>query len=438
MTLDERFERTLPTILDDLYLGPTPDYRDDLLWQTARTSQRPAWRFPGRWLPMADLVTERVVAPRVPLRMIALALLIIALLVAGTVAFVGSQQPKLPAPFGIAHNGLIAFQQAGDIVTLDPVTAKTRVLVSGPEQDSAPLYSNDGTKIAFERVEPSGGVALYVVDSDGSDPVRVTPDPIDNVLARSFSPDGRSLLVTAWTLGRAGIFEVATDGSRPPRTLDVRLPTDSNNVEAPAYRPTDGSQVLVTELASGDFSRSVALVDLDAGTKRTLIWSPPADQGVWDIYGATWSPNGEWISYGKFDQTSDDVTSRVHVMAADGSGDRVIDAFPGTTHDSPGPWSNDSTKMIVERGYATDLSDERMAVVSIDPTGGSKALECPTLGGGTCGGGWSWSPDDTSLLGVLDADGPSPHYLLADPGNGIVTETPWPAGGDSSWQRVGP
>ena len=31
MTVDERFERSLPSRLTDLYLGPTPDYRDDLL-----------------------------------------------------------------------------------------------------------------------------------------------------------------------------------------------------------------------------------------------------------------------------------------------------------------------------------------------------------------------------------------------------------------------
>ena len=68
----------------------------------------------------------------------------------------------------------------------------------------------------------------------------------------------------------------------------------------------------------------------------------------------------------------------------------------------------------------------------------SVELMCPALGGGTCGDGWTWSPDDASLLGVIDADGPSAHYVLADPATGIVTDTPWPAGGDSSWQRVGP
>ena len=31
MTTDARFERQLPTLLEDLYLGPSPDYRDEVL-----------------------------------------------------------------------------------------------------------------------------------------------------------------------------------------------------------------------------------------------------------------------------------------------------------------------------------------------------------------------------------------------------------------------
>ena len=100
MTVDQRFERTLPDVLADLYLGPTPDYRDDLLSQTARTSQRPAWTFPERWIPMADLASRPAYIPRVSWRTIAVALVILALLIAGTVVFVGSRQPRLPLPSG--------------------------------------------------------------------------------------------------------------------------------------------------------------------------------------------------------------------------------------------------------------------------------------------------------------------------------------------------
>ena len=31
MTTAARFERQLPAILEDLYLGPSPDYRDEVL-----------------------------------------------------------------------------------------------------------------------------------------------------------------------------------------------------------------------------------------------------------------------------------------------------------------------------------------------------------------------------------------------------------------------
>ena len=31
MTTEARFERQLPAILEDLYLGPSPDYRDEVL-----------------------------------------------------------------------------------------------------------------------------------------------------------------------------------------------------------------------------------------------------------------------------------------------------------------------------------------------------------------------------------------------------------------------
>ena len=64
-------------------------------------------------------------------------------------------------------------------------------------------------------------------------------------------------------------------------------------------------------------------------------------------------------------------------------------------------------------------------------------LVCPTIGVGNRGDSWTWSPDDESLLGGLALDGPSARYLLADPVTGQVTELPWSANGEGSWQRVG-
>ena len=97
MTVDRRFERHLPEILEDLYLGPSPMYRDEVLAAAVRPRQRPAWTFPGRWLPM-DVATRVAPSTRLPLRQLGI-LALIAILVAVAVAVaVGAQQRHLPAP----------------------------------------------------------------------------------------------------------------------------------------------------------------------------------------------------------------------------------------------------------------------------------------------------------------------------------------------------
>ncbi|MEA2611050.1 MAG: hypothetical protein QOG32_776, partial [Chloroflexota bacterium] len=98
MTTDRRFERSLLETLEDLYLGPTPDYRDAVLAAAVRTRQRPAWTFPGRWLPVVDIVTRPTFAPRLPLRSLAVGLVILALLLAAAFVYIGTRPTKVPPP----------------------------------------------------------------------------------------------------------------------------------------------------------------------------------------------------------------------------------------------------------------------------------------------------------------------------------------------------
>ncbi len=58
MTPIDRFERQLPGALTELADPRTPDYLIDILGQTARTRQRPAWITPGRWNPMSGLMAR--------------------------------------------------------------------------------------------------------------------------------------------------------------------------------------------------------------------------------------------------------------------------------------------------------------------------------------------------------------------------------------------
>ena len=76
MTTSDRFERDVPGLLE-LYLGPMPPYRDDILSRTAVTRQRPGWTFIERWLPVSAITGRLTAGSPVPWRALALAALLL-------------------------------------------------------------------------------------------------------------------------------------------------------------------------------------------------------------------------------------------------------------------------------------------------------------------------------------------------------------------------
>jgi virginiamycin B lyase len=98
MTAFDRIEPRITELMDELAPAQVPDYFDDLLRQTVRTRQRPAWLSIERWLPVGVIVRTDPIR-RGPWRPIAIAALLVAaatalVLIAGT----GRRPP--PSPFG--------------------------------------------------------------------------------------------------------------------------------------------------------------------------------------------------------------------------------------------------------------------------------------------------------------------------------------------------
>lgn len=89
-------------------------------------------------------------------------------------------------------------------------------LTSG--DDSHPSWSWDGQQIAFVRTE-GDNQDIYVMDSDGSNPTRLTDNPAIDTLP-AWLPDGRlvfrSLREDEW-----GIYIMEADGSRSRRLLET-------------------------------------------------------------------------------------------------------------------------------------------------------------------------------------------------------------------------
>ena len=100
MTSDQRFdrfERSVPSLLGELGMGPPPDYRDSIVGQTAALRQRPAWTFPERWIPV-DTVTQQIAIPPVRWRPIALLLMVGLLFAAALAIGIGSQREPTTRP----------------------------------------------------------------------------------------------------------------------------------------------------------------------------------------------------------------------------------------------------------------------------------------------------------------------------------------------------
>ena len=57
----------------------------------------------------------------------------------------------VPAPFGPAANGVVAYEDGGDIFTADPVTGVAKRRRRRHRQDLRPVFSRDGTHVVFER-----------------------------------------------------------------------------------------------------------------------------------------------------------------------------------------------------------------------------------------------------------------------------------------------
>ena len=130
----------------------------------------------------------------------------------------------------------IAFQYAGEIWTVPREGGTARRLLSGQLMNGRPLFSPDGTKLAFVGTY-DGNPDVYVLDAAGGEPRRLTYHPSADVPV-AWTPDGTKIL---FTTGRATerdlpqLYEVPVTGGPAER---VPLPSGV----AGAYSP-DGKRL---------------------------------------------------------------------------------------------------------------------------------------------------------------------------------------------------
>jgi Tol biopolymer transport system component len=438
MTFEQRFERDLPLILDDIAMGTYPDYIDGVLVTTATRRQRPRWTFPERWLPM-DIVTTRVPAARLPMRQLGVLALIAALLAAAIAVYVGSQQQKLPPAFGPAANGDLILSVDGDIVRLDPVTGHSQSIVTGSDVDSFAKVSPDGQRIAFFRRSTEGHTtaAIVVAAIDGSNPHTLV-EPLERGFDMiAWAPDSRSLLVD--TAASREIWRYDTQGTTAPQ-----LVASEADAYASPFQPPAGSSILIYR---NNGLPHLSTLDLTT-SKETVLADGLTDQDFDDV---RWSPDGTQVAYHA--APADDLGSqRLFVIPADGKGEpRQITDAPGTWWDIDQTWSPDGTSIAFDRYQRVgidwlirplaivDVATEEVREVGPIAHDARAQLGSPTDSAASPGEGmwFEWSPDGKFLLAV-PTEAPA-HPVLIDVSTGAwrnLEPLIAPDFVDQSWQRV--
>jgi Tol biopolymer transport system component len=195
-----------------------------------------------------------------------------------------------------ASEGRIAFIVPGEptqLATMKPDGSDVRYLTDGSRFDRDPVWSPDGSMIAFTRhIGTSRGTwDLYVVRADGSGLRQLTRGM--SVGDASWSPDG----------SRLAFDEGSGPATGPSRSIAVigidgnglrRLTTGSYNEVAPSWSP-DGSMVAFIQVieGNGEPRGRLAVADPDRPGPPTILSELDA---VVD-YRPSWSPDGGQIGF---------------------------------------------------------------------------------------------------------------------------------------------
>ena len=222
-----------------------------------------------------------------------------------------------PTPGPLA--GTLVYARAGSIVVQTAAGGEPRTLVQGSDL-SSPRWSPDGQSVLF-----TGGVGqaaeLHVVSATGGAPRRLTSN-------------ARPERAAAWSPG----------GDR----IAYSLPRSVGPGGAPV--PTEPEEIWIVELASG------------------------AERKLADGFDPAWSPDGTRLAYATNGGRTDDgaALNAIHVVQADGSGDRevlAVAAIPQdlqSTYDYPfrpstvrlraPSWAPDGSRLVASADGHTGLA----------------------------------------------------------------------------------
>jgi len=165
-------------------------------------------------------------------------------------------------------------------------TAVTQ-LTNDPADDMMPVFSPDGSRIAFCS-NRSGNWDIYIMDLTGGQPVQITNDPSDD-FHPSFSPDGRRLVYCTFS-ARSGQWELVVvdlENVGPKRFIGHGL--------FPSWSPVEDRILFQRARERGTRWFSIWTMDIvnNEGVRPTEIMASANAAAI----TPRWSPDGKHIVF---------------------------------------------------------------------------------------------------------------------------------------------
>jgi Tol biopolymer transport system component len=243
-----------------------------------------------------------------------------------------------------------------------------------------------------------GNFDIYIMESDGSAPRRLTRDTAVDQSA-DWSPDGFEIAFMSRRDGDYEVYVMLVNGR------GLRQLTSNGTADGfPRWSP-DGSQILFTSARDGNLELYVMSPD---GTNPTRLTSSSGD----DIGGA-WSPDGARIAF-----VSERGGGReIYLMRPDGT-DLVRLTNNTAFEGSRLAWSPDGARIAFHAyGAETDESAD-IYVIDVDGANETQLTRDPANDRFPV-----WSPDGRQVGFTSDREGDDEIYLMNADGTGLVRLT---------------